>query len=33
MRWLIDNADPSAWRIECTGFGLNLVSGNYEFAC
>ena len=19
--------------MECTGFGLNLVSGNYEFAC
>ncbi len=32
MRWLLlDN--PAALRIECTGFGLNLVSGNYEFAC
>jgi hypothetical protein len=30
MRWLTDRAE--AWRIECTGFGLNLVSGNYEFA-
>jgi hypothetical protein len=31
MRWLLD--DASRMRIECTGFGLNLVSGNYEFAC
>ena len=31
MRWLMDN--PGALRMECTGFGLNLVSGNYEFAC
>jgi hypothetical protein len=31
MRWLMDN--PSGWEIECTGFGLNLVSGNFEFAC
>ncbi|WP_246368133.1 transcriptional regulator [Kibdelosporangium persicum] len=30
MRWLM--ADPSRMRMECTGFGLNLVSGNYEFA-
>jgi hypothetical protein len=22
-----------AWRLECTGFGINLVTGNYEFAC
>ena len=29
MRWLIDV--PDALRMECTGFGLNLVSGNYEF--
>lgn len=20
-------------RLECTGFGINLLSGNYEFAC
>jgi hypothetical protein len=32
MRWLIDHDDPDTWRIECTGFGLNLVSGNFEFA-
>ncbi|MBM7770773.1 transcriptional regulator with XRE-family HTH domain [Actinokineospora baliensis] len=31
MRWLSE--DPARWRMECTGFGLNLVSGNYEFAC
>jgi hypothetical protein len=30
MRWLSD--DPSRMRLECTGFGVNLVSGNYEFA-
>lgn len=31
MRWLTTVSD--ALRMECTGFGLNLVSGNYEFAC
>lgn len=30
MRWL--GEDPQRLRMECTGFGLNLVSGNYEFA-
>ncbi|CRK56774.1 hypothetical protein [Alloactinosynnema sp. L-07] len=30
MRWLM--AEPDRLRLECTGFGLNLVSGNYEFA-
>ncbi|MPY78534.1 MAG: transcriptional regulator [Actinophytocola sp.] len=30
MRWLM--ADPDRWRMECTGFGLNAVSGNFEFA-
>lgn len=30
MRWLM--ADPTRWRMECTGFGLNAVSGNFEFA-
>jgi hypothetical protein len=30
MRWL--TAAPGRMRMECTGFGLNLVSGNYEFA-
>jgi hypothetical protein len=32
MRWLLTE-NPGALRMECTGFGLNLVSGNYEFAC
>ncbi len=31
MRWLLDHADGGHWRMECTGFGFNLVSGNYEF--
>ena len=30
MRWLV--GAPDALRMECTGFGLNPVSGNYEFA-
>lgn len=30
MQWLVE--DPQRMRMECTGFGLNLVSGNYEFA-
>lgn len=29
MRWLL--AEPDRLRMECTGFGLNLVSGNFEF--
>lgn len=32
MRWLL-HEKPDTLRMECTGFGLNLVSGNYEFAC
>lgn len=30
MRWLFE--DPDRLRMECTGLGLNLVSGNFEFA-
>lgn len=30
MRWLL--ADPNRIRMECTSFGLNLISGNFEFA-
>ncbi|MEV4313011.1 hypothetical protein [Actinocrispum sp. NPDC049592] len=30
MSWLM--AAPDRLRMECTGFGLNLVSGNFEFA-
>jgi DNA-binding transcriptional regulator YiaG len=29
MRWL--TAEPDRMRVECTGFGLNLMSGNFEF--
>ncbi|SFR27367.1 hypothetical protein SAMN04488564_11116 [Lentzea waywayandensis] len=29
MRWLL--GEPGRLRMECTGFGLNLVSGNFEF--
>lgn len=31
MRWLLDRPLGERLRLECTGFGLNLVSGNYEF--
>jgi hypothetical protein len=31
MRWLYE-AGGDLWRMECTGFGFNLVSGNYEFS-
>ena len=30
MQWLM--AVPGLLRVECTAFGLNLVSGNFEFA-
>ncbi len=30
MSWL--KAHPEAWQMECTGFGVNMVSGNFEFA-
>jgi hypothetical protein len=32
MRWLVDHADPSTWQIECTGFGINAMTGCCEFA-
>jgi hypothetical protein len=32
MRWLHERAGGDHWQMECTGFGFNLVSGNYEFA-
>jgi hypothetical protein len=31
MRWLLDRPLGERLRLECVGFGLNLVSGNYEF--
>ena len=33
MTWLAEHRGTDAFRMECTGFGINLVSGNYEFAC
>jgi hypothetical protein len=33
LRWLLDHKDPSVYRLECVGFGVNLLTGNYEFAC
>jgi len=29
----LERKDPDAYRTECVGFGINLLSGNYEFAC
>jgi hypothetical protein len=31
VRWLM--AEPDRLTIECTAFGLNLINGNYTFAC
>jgi transcriptional regulator with XRE-family HTH domain len=31
LAWLLDR--PEAWRAECTGFGLNMVTGNYDLPC
>jgi transcriptional regulator with XRE-family HTH domain len=33
LLWLLEHADHATWRMECVGFGINLLSGNYEFAC
>ncbi|HEX8804491.1 MAG TPA: hypothetical protein VF743_09865 [Acidimicrobiales bacterium] len=32
MAWLLDKG-ADAFRVECTGLGVNLVTGNYEVAC
>jgi len=32
MRWLASHPDSDAWRIECTGFGINAITGNFEVA-
>jgi hypothetical protein len=32
MRWLNDHRGSDAWRMEATGLGINLVSGNFELA-
>ena len=31
MKWLVEHSDT--YRLHCTGFGINMLSGNYEFAC
>jgi len=33
MRWLAERRQTDAYRAECVGFGINMVSGNYEFPC
>lgn len=33
MRWLRERWQTDAYRIECVGFGINLLTGNYEFPC
>jgi hypothetical protein len=33
MRWLLDRVHTDAYRTECLGFGINMVTGNYEFPC
>ncbi|WP_042430308.1 hypothetical protein [Streptacidiphilus anmyonensis] len=32
MRWLLERPGSGGWRMESTAVGINLVSGNYEFA-
>jgi hypothetical protein len=32
MRWLVSHPDPSAWTTECVGFGINAMTGCFEFA-
>jgi hypothetical protein len=33
MSWLLDRRGTDSFWMECTGFGLNMVTGNYEFPC
>jgi transcriptional regulator with XRE-family HTH domain len=33
MSWLLDRQGTDSFWMECTGFGLNMVTGNYEFPC
>jgi transcriptional regulator with XRE-family HTH domain len=33
MRWLVEQRGTDAYRLECLGFGVNMVTGNYEFPC
>jgi hypothetical protein len=32
MRWLVGHGGHDEWRIECTAFGINAVSGTFEVA-
>jgi hypothetical protein len=32
MAWLLDRG-PDAYRMECTGLGLKMVTSDYEFSC
>jgi transcriptional regulator with XRE-family HTH domain len=33
MAWLAERQGSDGYHAECTAFGINLVTGNYEFAC
>ena len=33
MAWLAERQGSGGYHAECTAFGINLVTGNYEFAC
>ncbi len=33
MRWLVERRQTDAYRVECVAFGINMVTGNYEFPC
>ena len=33
MHWLVERRQTDAYRLECVGFGINMVTGNYEFPC
>jgi hypothetical protein len=33
MAWLVDRRTSGGSRTGCVAFGINLVTGNYEFAC
>jgi hypothetical protein len=30
---LVERRRTDAYRVECVGFGINMVTGNYEFPC
>lgn len=32
MRWLVDRRGDDVWQMECTAFGINSISGNFECA-